>query len=296
MLCRIFLSFGLMFSAALGIPSFLAAQGLDTAKIDDALGRSGQKMGDVYRFGFPRTDLHVRADGVDIKPGLALGSWAAFSGTDAQASVMGDLVLLESEVNPVVRKLRSAGFDITAVHNHIMNETPHVLYVHYMGHGSAAEIAKSLRAGLAESKTPLDRPAAPPAQAPEPPAFVKSIEDTLGAKGRFSGGVLAFGIPRADPITEGGMQLTGAQGVAESINFQEAGPDKVATTGDFVLIADEVNPVISALLDHNIQITALHSHMLTEQPRLFFMHFWGLGGTASVAQGIKAALDKVHVK
>jgi Domain of Unknown Function (DUF1259) len=285
-----------LLGCVLWFPSLANSQGLTTSVIDEALGRSGQTMGDVYRFGFPRTDLHVRADGVDIKPGLALGSWAAFSGTDAQASVMGDLVLLESEVNPVIRKLRSARFEITAVHNHIMNETPHVLYVHYMGHGSAAEIAKSLRAGLAESKTPLDKPAATPAQAAEPPAFVKTTEDTLGAKGRLSGGVLAFGIPRADPITDGGMSLTGAQGVAESINFQEAGPDKVATTGDFVLIADEVNPVISALLDHNIQITALHSHLLTEQPRLFFMHFWGLGSTASVAQGIKAALDKVHLK
>ena len=285
-----------LLGCVLWFPLLANSQGLTTSVIDEALGRSGQTMGDVYRFGFPRTDLHVRADGVDIKPGLALGSWAAFSGTDAQASVMGDLVLLESEVNPVIRKLRSAGFEITAVHNHIMNETPHVLYVHYMGHGSAAEIAKSLRAGLAESKTPLDKPAATPAQAAEPPAFVKTTEDTLGAKGRLSGGVLAFGIPRADPITDGGMSLTGAQGVAESINFQEAGPDKVATTGDFVLIADEVNPVISALLDHNIQITALHSHLLTEQPRLFFMHFWGLGSTASVAQGIKAALDKVHLK
>jgi hypothetical protein len=167
--------------------------------------------------------------------------------------------------------------------------------VHYMGHGDAAHIAESLRAALAESKTPLDKPA-PPTPAAEPPSFVKTVEDTLGAKGRWSGGVLAFGIPRAEPIVENGMTLTGAQGVAESINFQEAGPDKVATTGDFVLTADEVNPVISALAEHGIQVTALHSHLLTEQPRLFFMHFWGLGSTASIAQGIKAGLDKVHVK
>ena len=286
----------ILFSIALGMPSFLAAQGLDTGKIDEALGRSGQKAGEVYRVGFARTDLHVRAEGVDIKPGLALGSWAAFSGSDEHAGVMGDLVLLENEVNPVIRKLRSAGFEITAVHNHILNETPRVLYVHYMGHGKAAEIAKSLRAALAESKTPLEKPAPPAAQPSEPPAFVKTIEDTVGAKGRWAGGVLAFGIPRAEPIRDGGMTLTGAQGVAESVNFQEAGPGKVATTGDFVLTAEEVNPVISALAEHDIQVTALHSHLLTEQPRLFFMHFWGLGNTASVAQGIKAALDKVHTQ
>jgi Domain of Unknown Function (DUF1259) len=286
----------LLFFILWGVPSFLSGQDLDTAKIDNALGRSGQKMGSVYRLGFPRTDLHVSVAGLGIKPGLALGSWAAFSGSDQQASVMGDLVLLESEVNPVVRKLRSLGFEITAVHNHLMSETPQVLYVHYMGHGQAVELAKSLRTALAESKTPLGKPTPPAAQLAESPAFVKTIDDILGTKGNWAGGVLAFAIPRAEPINDGGMTLTGAQGVAESINFQEQGPGKVATTGDFVLTADEVNPVISALADHDIEVTALHSHLLTEQPRLFFMHFWGFGNAESVAQGIRAALNKVHTK
>jgi Domain of Unknown Function (DUF1259) len=282
-------------SLLLALPVFLAAQGLSIARIDESLGRSGQQSGDVYRVGFPRTDLHVSVAGTEIKPGLALGSWAAFSGNDSAAMVMGDLVLLENELGPVVKELRSAGFEITAVHNHLIGETPRVLYVHYMGHGSVSEIAKSLRAGLAQSKTPLDKPATPP-PAGEPPTFVKTIEDTLGAKGRFGGGVLSFGIPRAESITDHGIVLTTAQGVAEAINFQEAGTGKVATTGDFVLTAEEVNPVISALEEHNIQVTALHSHMLTEQPRLFFMHFWTVGGTESVAQGIKAALANVHTK
>jgi hypothetical protein len=278
------------------LPVIAAAQGLDTAKIDQALGRSGQKTGDVYRIGFPRTDLQVTIAGVAIKPGLALGSWAAFSGSDAAASVMGDLVLLESEVNPVMAKLRAAGFEITAVHNHVLNETPQILYMHYLGHGRAEELAKSLRAALAASKTPLGPPAAAAPAPASPPAFVKTIEDTLGRTGQFNGGVLAFGIPRAEAITEGGMTLTAPQGVAESINFQETTPGQVATTGDFVLKAEEVNPVISALQEHGIQVTALHSHMLTEQPRLFFMHFWAAGNTASVAQGIKAALSHVATK
>jgi hypothetical protein len=277
-------------------PSFGGAQGgLDTAKIEEALGRPGQKTGEVYRAGFPRSDLHVVVAGIEVKLGLALGSWAAFSGSDDKASVMGDLVLLENEVTPVVVKLRSSGFEITAIHNHLLNETPHVLYLHYMGHGKAVELARSLRAALAETKTPLDRPATP-AAAPEAPAFVKTVEEILGAKGRFGGGVLSFGIPRAEAITEDGMTLTGAQGVAEALNFQEAGAGKVATTGDYVLTAEEVNPVISALEAHGIKVTALHSHMLTEQPRLFFMHFWAVGDTASVARGIKAGLDKVHTK
>ena len=194
-----------------------------------------------------------------------------------------------------MKKLRAAGFEINALHNHVLNETPRVIYMHYMGHGKPAELAKSLRAALAESKTPLDKPAPPPPSA-EAPAFVKTVEDKLGTKGRFAGGVLSFGIPRAAAITDHGMTLTGAQGVAEAINFQEAGPGKVATTGDFVLTAEEVNPVISALEEHDIQVTALHSHMLTEQPRLFFMHFWSVGSTESVAAGIKAALSHVAVK
>ena len=259
----------LILSILLSCPVMLMAQGLDTAKIDEAMGRSGQKTGDVYRLGFPRTDLHVSIAGVEIKPGLALGSWAAFSGNDNDAMVMGDLVLLENELTPVMKKLRASGFDITAVHNHVLNEMPRVIYMHYMGHGKSVELAKSLHAALAESKTPLDK-AAPPAPSAEPPAFVKTIEDIVGSKGRFAGGVLSFGIPRAAAITDHGMTLTTAQGVAEAINFQEAGTGKVATTGDFVLIAEEVNPVISALEEHGIEVTALHSHMLTEQPRLFF--------------------------
>jgi Domain of Unknown Function (DUF1259) len=259
-------------------PIAVSAQGLDTPKIDQVLGRSGQKTGEGYRVGFPRTDLHVTVGDVTIRPGLALGSWAAFSGSDENASVMGDLVLLQNELNPVIVKLRGSGFEITAVHNHLMNETPHLLYTHYHGHGNAVELARSLRAALAESKTPLGTPAPAPPATGEPPAFVKTIEDTLGAKGNWAGGVLAFGIPRADTITDGGMTLTPPQGVAESINFQEAGPGKIATTGDFVMTANEVNAIISTLADHHIQVTALHSHMLTEQPRLLFMHFWVVGG------------------
>ncbi len=277
-------------------PLVVAAQGLDTAKIDEALGRSGQKLGDVYRVGFPRTDLHVLVHGITIKPGLALGSWAAFSGTNDNAMVMGDLVLLQNEVNPVMEKLRAAGFDITAVHNHLLDETPRVMYMHYMGHGPAEQIAGSLRAALAVSKTPLGKLAAAPAQPSTPPDWVKTVEDTVGRKGGFNGGVLSFGVPRADAVTMSGMTVAPPAGVAESINFQEAGTGKVATTGDFVLTAEEVNPVISALEEHDIQVTALHSHMLTEQPRLFFMHFWSVGSPESVGAGIKAALSHVSVK
>jgi uncharacterized protein DUF1259 len=282
--------------SVLFVPMAMSAQGLDTAKIDQALGRSGQRLGDVYKVGFPRTDLHVLVHGVTIKPGLALGSWAAFSGTNDNAMVMGDLVLLQDEVNPVMGKLRAAGFDITAVHNHLLDETPRLMYLHYMGHGPAEQIATSLRGALAVSKTPLAKPAAAPAGSSAPPSWVKTVEDIVGRKGVFSGGVLSFGVPRADAVTMGGMTVVPAQGVAEAINFQAVDTGNVATTGDFVLAAEEVNPVISALGEHHISVTALHSHMLTEQPRLFFMHFWAVGSPESVAGGIKAALSKVATK
>jgi hypothetical protein len=279
----------------LTLPILLRAQAVTPASIDQALGRSGQKTGDVYRVSFPRTDLHVSAKGVAIKPGLALGSWAAFLGTDDNAMVMGDLVLLEDELNPVMAKLRSSGFEISAVHNHLMEETPKVLYMHYMGHGPAPQLATSLRAALSLSKTPLEKPVAPAEEAAAP-AWAKTVEDAVGRKGTYKGGVLSYGVPRSDTITMAGMTITPAAGVGEAINFQAADSGNVATSGDFVLTADEVNAVISALQEHSIQVTALHNHMLTEQPRLFFMHFWCVGSPESVGAGIKAALSKVQTK
>lgn len=278
-----------------GFSTVVWSQGLTTAKIDQVLGRSGQKMGDIYKVGFPRTDLHVVADGIVIKPAFALGSWAAFSGSDNDAMVMGDLVLLQGEINPVMQKLRAAGFEITAVHNHLLDETPRLMYMHYMGHGPATQLAGSLRAALAVSKTPLTKPA-PPSGASAPPAWVKTVDTTLGRNGTFNGGVLAIGLPRKDSVTMDGMEIAPSQGVAESINFQDASTGKIATTGDFVLTAQEVNRVISALEEHDISVMALHSHMLTEQPRLFFMHFWGVGSPDAVAAGIKSALAQISIK
>ena len=284
-----------MLMAMLMIAASVSAQGLDTAKIDEVLGRSGQQIGDVYKVGFPRTDLHVAVHGLAIRPGLALGSWAAFLGSDSDAMVMGDLVLLPDELNPVIKKLRAGGFEISAVHNHLIDETPHVLYTHYMAHGAAAQLAASLRAALAVSKTPLEKPAAA-AEEPAPPAWVKAVEDGVGRKGTLKGGVLSYGVPRADSITVGNMTIPPAAGMAEAINFQAADAGAVATTGDFVLTADEVNAVLSELQAHDISVTALHSHMLTEQPRLFFMHFWAVGSPESVGKGIAAALKRVAVK
>jgi hypothetical protein len=284
----------LMLLAILVLPFAASAQISGTAKIDQALGRPGQKTADVYKFGFPRTDLHVTVRGLAIKPGLALGSWASFLGTDDAAMVMGDLVLLPEEVNPVMEKLRSAGFDITAVHNHLIDETPQVMYVHYMGHGNASQLAASLHDALAVSKTPLDKPAA--STDATQPEWVKTVDDSVGRKGTFKGGVLSYGVPRSEAVTMDGMTIPPAAGVAEAINFQAADAGNVATTGDFVLTAQEVNAVISVLEANHILVTGLHSHMLIEQPRLFFMHFWAVGTPPTVGAGIAAALKQISVK
>jgi hypothetical protein len=285
----------LILASFLAIPLLARGQDLTTSVIDQVLGRSGQKTGDVYKVGFPRTDLQVSVHGLAIKPGLALGSWAGFTGTDDHALVMGDLVLLEDEVNPVIDKLRGSGFEITAIHNHLIDETPHVLYVHYMGHGAVGQLAASLKEALSASKTSLAKPA-PNAEEAAPPTWVNIVQDSVGRKGNFKGGVLSYGVARSDQITMDGMAVAPAAGVAEAINFQAADAGQVATTGDFVLTAAEVNPVLSELHAHRIAVTALHSHMLTEQPRLFFMHFWAVGDPQTIGAGIKAALSRVSLK
>jgi Domain of Unknown Function (DUF1259) len=285
----------LVLMGALVLPPTVSSQGVSTSAIDQALGRSGQRIGDVYKVGFPRTDLHVTVRGLAIKPGLALGSWAAFTGADENAMVMGDVVLLEEELSPVMDKLRSSGFEITAVHNHLIDENPHVLYMHFMGHGPASQLATSLKSALGSSNTPLEKPT-PPAEEAAPPSWVNTVQDGVGRKGTFKAGVLSYGVPKSDEVTMNGMTVVPAAGVAEAINFQAAGSGQVATTGDFVLIAAEVNPVLSELRAHGIAVTALHGHMLSEEPRLFFMHFWAVGDPQALGAGIKAALGRLSGK
>src|SRR5437867_1443737 len=275
----------------------LAARGADADwdAVAKAIGRPGSEMpGGVYRVGIGRSDLTVLVDGVQLKPPLALGSYLAFKTTGKQALVMGDLVLLQEEVNPVMKKLIEQGIEITAIHNHVLRATPQVMYMHYMGHGDAAKLAAAVRTALQESKTPLEAPAKP-ASAPQIDLDTAAIEKTLGAKGTNNGGILAFNIPRAEAIKEHGTELPASMGMGIVINFQPTGSGKAAITGDFVLIAKEVNPVLKTLRDNGIEVTALHSHMLDEQPRLFFMHFWANDDAQKLAKGLRAALDKVKL-
>jgi len=288
----------LMTSAASAQEAKSATQnpGNDWKPVQDAMGRPGQVTGDVIRFGMPRKDLHVTLNGVAIKPGLALGSWTAFKRMESGAMVMGDLVLTEDEVEPVMRKLQESGIEVAAVHNHLIGESPRVMYMHLDSHGDAVKMAQAIRDAFALTKMP-----GPDAGGAAPSTEArgidqKKIEDSLGHTGKVNGGILQVSVPRAETITENAMVVPPSMGVATALNFQPTGNAKAAITGDFVLTGKEVNPVMKALRENGIEVTAVHSHMLTEEPRLFFMHFWANDDAAKLAKGLRAALELTNSK
>jgi hypothetical protein len=265
----------------------------DWKDVDAAMGRAGQDQPDgTHKYSLPRKDMNVTVGGMQIKAGLALGSWVAFKMTSqGNAMVMGDLVLAEDEVAPVMQELQSGGIEITALHNHLIGETPRVMYMHIHGMGNAASMAKAIHEALGKTKTPEPKP---PAQAAELGIDTKQIEQILGHAGKNNGGIYQVSVPRAEHITDMGMAVPNSMGLATALNFQPTGGGKAAITGDFVLIAKEVNPVIKALRSNGVAVTALHSHMLNEQPRLFFMHFWANDDALKLAKGLRAALDETN--
>lgn len=281
-------------------PSLVASQSTTTKATDDwkgvevAIGRPGQMQpGDVMKFAMPRKDLQVTLRGVAIKPGLALGSWVAFRRDGAEGMVMGDLVLTEDEVEPVMLQLQKGGIHESAVHNHLIGESPRILYMHIASHGDPVQMAKAIHDAVALTKTP-----AADASAAQPSADLgfdqKQVEQALGRGGKVNGGILQISVPRAEKISDEGMVVPPSMGVATAFNFQPTGGGKAAITGDFVLLGREVNPVIKALRDNGFEVTALHSHMLTEEPRLFFMHFWANEDAVRLAKGLRAALDATN--
>ena len=280
---------------ALITASTLPAAAMDWARVDEAIGKKGaDQPGGIHKFGLPRSDLNVTVDGVAIKPSLALGSWLGFQPSGDGVMVMGDLVLLDTEISPVMKRLIDNGFEITAIHNHLLRTSVPVFYMHIGGHGDPVKLAGILHDALSLSKTPLTQPAA------ATPATLDldtaGVEKTLGYKGTANGGVYQFSVPRAENITESGMAIPPSMGTAIAINFQPSSGGKAAITGDFVLLGKEVNPVLRALRQHGIEVTALHSHMIDDSPHLFFMHFWANDDAQKLAQGLRAALDLADVK
>jgi hypothetical protein len=275
------------------------ASDADWKRVEEALGKAGQvQPGGVYRVAMPRTDLKVKVQGVDVKAGFALGSYAAFKKTGNDAMVMGDLVLLDEEVSEVMTRLLQKGILVTALHNHLNEISPHVMYMHYSGRGEAPQLAAALHEALSASATPLGQggASAPAASAGAPEIDQKQVEAALGRPGKVNGGILQVSVARAEKITENGMELLPAMGVSTALNFQPIGDGKAAITGDFVLIGREVNPVAKALREHGIQVTALHNHALGDNPRLFYMHFWANDDAVKLAKGLRAALDLTNSK
>lgn len=297
--CALLLMISSLSSAYLSTGAQQQVSTADWKSVEQALGKAGSMQpGDVYKVSFPRSDLKVTAAGVELKPALALGTWVAFRRMGEMTVVMGDLVLTESEVTPVLSKLQQGGVETTALHNHVLNESPRVMYMHIHVMGDAVTIAKAIHDALALTKTPF---AAPPSTATaEIGIDTKKIDQIMGQSGKVNGGVYQYSIARADEITDmmdgHKMVIPPAMGLAQAINFQPTGAGKAAITGDFVLLAGEVTPVMKALRDNGIEVTAVHSHMLTDDPHLFFMHFWANDDALKLATGLRAAVDKVNVR
>jgi hypothetical protein len=276
-------------------PSAAQARATNWTAVDQALGRAGTTQPDgVRRYGFPRSDLHVVLDGVVIKPALALGGWLAFQPMGKTVMIMGDLVLTPEEGNPVMSALLKGGIQVTAVHNHLLRSSPETIYMHVLGRGGAVRLAARLHAALGLSHTPLQPPAAASPAAMD--LDTAAIDRIMGRAGKANGGVYQFTFPRAEKIIDDGMVEGASMGTGTGINFQPTGGGRAAVTGDFVLLGREVDPVMRELRGHGIEVTALHSHMIGEQPTIYFMHFWGVGPASALATGLRAAVDKTHVQ
>jgi hypothetical protein len=281
---------------AVAVCASASAAGVDWSQVDQALGKKGSDQpGGVHKYGLPRFDLQVTVDGVAIKPALAFGSWLAFQPASDGAMFMGDLVLTDTEISPVMQRLIEGGVEITAVHNHLLRTSVPVFYMHVGGHGDPVKLAETLHAGLALSKTPFTQASASPTPAPLE-LDTAAIDKMLGYKGTVNGGVYQFSIPRAEAVSEGGMNVPPSMGTATALNFQPTAGGKVAITGDFVLLGSEVNPILKTLREHGIEVTALHSHMIDDSPHLFFMHFWANDDAERLARALRSALDLANLK
>ncbi len=280
---------------AVAFPTLATAAEIDWKKVDAALGKTAAVSGEVHRYGIPRSDLHVTLDGVAIKPALALGGWVAFAPMHGEAMVMGDLVLLETEIKPVMTKLLDGGLDITAIHNHLLRASPATFYMHVGGHGDPEKMAAVIHSALSASNTRFDAPATTAGPPPAVDLDSAKLDQIMGVKGTATGGVYQFAVPRRDPAMESGIQVNTPLGGANAINFQPTGNGKAAITGDFLVTGDEVNPLIRALRAGDIEVTAIHSHMLDEQPRMFFIHFWANDDAQKLARNVRTALETTAI-
>jgi hypothetical protein len=283
------LMLGLMFAAGAAFAQS-NVQPLNTDGIAKAMGKEGDLTGEMYRVSFPRSDLTVKVGNVVIKPALALVSWAAFVKSGSTAISYGDLVLLDDEINPVISKLEERGIELSALHNHLLHENPRIMYIHFVGRGNEVEMAKGIWEALALTKSPLvSTPASPEAK----PELAREIERIIGYEGVMGGGVFHIVVPRNDiHVHAMDAAIPGSIGMNTPLNFQLDGKN-AAINGDFMLLAAELNPLIKILRANGIEVASVHNHMLDDEPRLIFMHFWAHGDAVDLAKGLKAALMRI---
>jgi hypothetical protein len=281
-----------LFSVILLTIAFSSNAQVDSTGLNNVFGKKGMVQGMVYRITYPRSDLKVSVNDFPVAPGLALTSWIGILPMGNESMMMGDLVLLDTEEGAVVSKLVSSGLSITAIHNHLTNEKPAIKYIHFSGSGDPLKLAASIKSVLSITGTPLSAPAAQQTMAS--PDWSK-VEAILGKSGKHNGQILSYSFTRKEKLTESGMEMPAPMGMATGINFQMNG-NTAGITGDFVLLANEVNPVVKALTENGITVTAIHNHMLYDDPRLFMMHFWAVDNPEKLATGLKAALDKTNTK
>ena len=279
---------GLLLVAA---PAFAQGnvQKLKTDEIANAIGKQGEFVGEMYKVSFPRSDLTVNVGNVAIKPALALMAWAAFVKSGNDAFTYGDLVVLEDEVNPVIGKLEERGLELSALHNHLLHETPRVMFIHFVGRGDEVVLAKGLREALALTKSPLGTTPSAPETKPE---IATEIERIIGYQGTMGGDVFHITVPRNDlHVASMGTMIPGSMGMNTPFNFQLDGKN-AAINGDFILRPSELNPVIKVLRANGIEVASIHNHLLDNEPQLVFMHFWAYGDAVGLAKGLRAALDR----
>ena len=273
------------------------APSLDTTAIEKITGIKGKSNNGEFKITIPQNDLDVEVDGFKIIPPMGLGTWIAFTPSKAGAMIMGDIILTETDLKPVQEEVIKQDLTISAIHNHFVRNHPSVMYMHIGGIGQTEDMARKAKAVLdrvAESRG--HNPAAGSVADVSYSIDSKKLDDILGYKGEMSKGVYKYTIGRPDvSLKEHGVTITSFFGFNTWAAFQGS-PDHAAVAGDFTMLENEVAPVIKALVENGIEIVAVHNHMVHEQPRIFFLHYWGVGNAEQLAKGLKAALDQTGKK
>jgi len=266
---------------------------LDIATIERVTGMKGKENKGEYKITVPQNDLQVTVDNFKIIPAMGLGSWAAFTPSPDGAMVMGDIILTENDLKPVQQEVIGQGLTITAIHNHFVRNHPNVMYMHIGGSGPTDQMAQKVKAVFDAVKTSRGHdPAATSSDSVVTTINVSELDGIIGAKGEWSKGVYKYTLGRPDVmLKEHGVTVSTFLGFNTWAAWQGT-PDHAAVCGDFTMLEDEVAPVIKTLIENGIEVVAVHNHMTHEQPKIFFLHYWGVGDATKLAQGLKAALNQ----